>query len=94
MPVGLTGIVTARRSNGFYIQDPTPDPIAATSDALLVFTSSAPTVNVGDDVSVAGTVTEFRPGGAGSTNLTITEITAPTITVLSPHAATRCRRPP
>ncbi|HJZ50387.1 MAG TPA: endonuclease/exonuclease/phosphatase family protein, partial [Roseiflexaceae bacterium] len=38
---------------------------------------------VGDAVSVGGTVTEFRAGGSGSTGLTTTEISAPTIAILS-----------
>ena len=86
--------MTAKRSNGFYMQDPTPDADDRTSDGILVFTSSAPTVNVGDSVRVSGTVAEFRPGGASSTNLTITEITGPTTTVLLRHRAnTSPRRP-
>jgi predicted extracellular nuclease len=80
---GVAGTVTARLGNGFYVQDPTPDADDATSDALFVFTSSAPTVAVGDEVLVAGRVSEFRPGGATSTNLTTTEIVAPAISVLS-----------
>ncbi|HEY7708334.1 MAG TPA: Ig-like domain-containing protein [Gaiellaceae bacterium] len=80
---GVTGIVTAKRSNGFYFQDPTPDADSSTSEGLFVFTSSAPTVNVGDSVRVSGTVVEFRPGGASSANLTLTEIGGPTINVLS-----------
>jgi predicted extracellular nuclease len=80
----VPGIVTARRSNGFYLQDPEPDADPATSEALFVFTSSVPTVAVGDAVLVGGAVAEFRPGGAGSsTNLTITEITGPSIRVVS-----------
>lgn len=81
--VTTTGIVTAKSNNGFYLQDPNPDANDATSEALLVFTSSNPTVNVGDSVSVSGTVTEFRPGGSSSVNLTITEITSPTVSILS-----------
>jgi predicted extracellular nuclease len=80
---GVTGIVTAKRTNGYYMQDPTPDADDSTSDGILVFTSSTPTVNVGDSVRVSGTVVEFRPGGSGSTNLTLTEISGPTTTVLS-----------
>ena len=80
---GVEGIVTAKASNGFWIQDPTPDADDATSEGIFVLTSSAPTVNVGDQLSVSGTVTEFRQGGSSSTNLTTTEITSPTITVLS-----------
>ena len=81
--VTTTGIVTAKRSNGYYLQDPTPDADDNTSDGIFVFTSSAPaSVSVGDSVSVSGLVAEFRPGGASSTNLTITELTGPTTTVL------------
>jgi hypothetical protein len=80
----VPGVVTALRSNGFYLQDPTPDGDDRTSEALVVFTSVAPTVRVGDAVSVRGTVSEFRPGGsAGSTNLTTTELTGPVVTILS-----------
>ena len=64
-------VVTAKRSNGYYMQDPNPDADEATSEGIFVFTSSAPSsVNVGDAVRVNGTVAEFRPGGASSTNLT------------------------
>jgi predicted extracellular nuclease len=80
---GVTGVVTARASNGFYLQDPSPDADAATSEALFVFTSGAPTAAVGDAVVVNGRVSEFRPGGSGSTNLTTTEITGPQVTVAS-----------
>ncbi|MEP7190427.1 MAG: endonuclease/exonuclease/phosphatase family protein, partial [Roseiflexaceae bacterium] len=47
------------------------------------FTSVAPTVSVGDAVVVGGMVTEFRAGGVASENLTVTEISAPTVAVLS-----------
>lgn len=79
---GVPGIVTAKRATGFYLQDPAPDSDAATSEAIYVFTSAAPSVNVGDSILVSGTVTEFRPGGDAE-NLTTTEITAPTISVVS-----------
>ncbi|TCC66457.1 nuclease [Kribbella pittospori] len=78
----VTGVVTAKSSNGFWFQDPQPDTDPATSEGVFVFTSSAPTVAVGDALTVQGTVAEFRPGGSGGTdNLTTTEITNPTITV-------------
>jgi len=79
----VTGVVTALAGNGFYLQDPSPDSDPATSDALFVFTSAAPTVAVGDAVAVDGVVSEFRPGGASSANLTTTEITGPQVTVAS-----------
>ena len=79
----VLGIVTAKRSNGFYIQESTPDSDDATSEGVFVFTSAVPTVSVGDAVVVGGTVTEFRAGGSSSENLTVTEISAPTVAVLS-----------
>ncbi len=81
---GVTGIVTARSSNGFWFQDPSPDSSDATSEGLFAFTSSTPAVSVGDAVVVSGRVSEFRPGGAsGATNLTTTEITGPSVSVRS-----------
>jgi predicted extracellular nuclease len=80
----VEGIVTALRSNGFYLQDPNPDNNDATSEGIFVFTSSAPTVSIGDSIRVNGRVSEFRPGGTGGTNnLSITQITNPTVNVLS-----------
>lgn len=80
----VPGVVTAIRSNGFYLQDPHPDGDAATSEALFAFTGTAPNVAVGDAVLVAGTVAEFRPGGSGGTNnLTLTELTGPSVRVVS-----------
>ena len=67
-----------------------PTPTPRTSDAFFVFTSSAPTVKVGDAVHVSGTVAEFRPGGARP-NLTTTELTSPVISVLS-HRQSAARR--
>ncbi|MDZ8088872.1 MAG: choice-of-anchor I family protein [Nostoc sp. DedQUE12b] len=78
----VAGIVTVKASNGFYLQDPTPDSDDSTSEGIFVFTSSAPTVSVGDSILVSGTVTEFRPGNDAN-NLTKTQITAPTIVTVS-----------
>lgn len=80
--VVTNGVVTAIASNGFYLQDPTGDGNRATSDGIFVFTSSSPSVSVGESVQVEGTVSEFLPGNV-SDNLTITQITSPTITTLS-----------
>ena len=52
--IGVEGIVTAKSGNGFWLQDPSPDADDATSDGIFVFTSSAPTVNVGDALSAMG----------------------------------------
>ena len=71
---GVAGIVTARSTSGFWMQDSAPDANDATSEGIFVFTSSLPTVSVGDSVRVSGRAVEFRPGGSSSTNLTTTEI--------------------
>lgn len=82
--VTTEGIVTAVDTNGFYLQDVTGDGDVATSDGIFVFTSSSPSVSVGEAVEVSGTVSEFIPGGAGTGNLSITQISgSPTITTLS-----------
>ena len=82
--VNTSGIVTAVDSNGFYLQDPTGDGNTATSDGIFVFTSSAPGVSIGDELEVAGTVSEFTPGGTSTGNLSITQISgSPTVNVVS-----------
>jgi glycerophosphoryl diester phosphodiesterase len=81
--VTTTGIVTAVDSNGFYLQDPTGDRNDATSEGIFIFTRSTPSVQVGDELQVEGTVTEFTPGGASTGNLSTTQITTPTILTLS-----------
>ena len=82
--VTTTGIVTAVDTSGFYFQDPTGDDNFATSDGLFVFTGGAPTVSVGDSLEVTGDVSEFIPGGAGTGNLSITQIAFPSdITIVS-----------
>jgi predicted extracellular nuclease len=78
----VAGIVTAIGVSGFYLQNPSPDAEFATSEGIYIYTVSAPYVAIGDAVEVDGMVNEFRPGG-DETNLTITEIVSPTITVLS-----------
>ena len=81
---GVRGVVTAVAANGYWMQDPSPDTDPATSEGIFVFTSSRPSVAVGDLVSVSGRVQEFRPGGASNGNLTTTELSgSPTSTVIS-----------
>jgi uncharacterized repeat protein (TIGR01451 family) len=74
------GIVTAKRYNGFYMQDPTPDSDDATSEALFVYTGGTPAVDVGNEVLVDGTVAEFRYKAA---HLSMTRIEGPTVVVSS-----------
>ncbi|KAA3616604.1 MAG: T9SS C-terminal target domain-containing protein [Calditrichaeota bacterium] len=64
-------VVTAVSTNGFFMQTPAArtDGNPETSDGILVFTGSAPTVAVGDQVDVTGPVVEF---------FDLTEISNPT----------------
>ncbi|MFF3420432.1 endonuclease/exonuclease/phosphatase family protein [Streptomyces sp. NPDC002698] len=79
----VTGVRTYGSSKGFWFQDPTPDADPATSEGVFVFTSSAPKVAVGDSVTVTGTISEYVPGGVSTGNQSVTEVTKPTVTVVS-----------
>lgn len=82
---GVVTAISAGSTKGFYLQNPTSDGDAATSDAVFVFTGSAPAgIAVGDLVEVSGTVQEFRPNGAAPGALSTTELSSVTArTVLS-----------
>ena len=56
-----TGIVTGKKSNGFFMQSPPAgyDADPMTSEALFVFTGATPAVIPGDEVTARGTATEF-----------------------------------
>jgi predicted extracellular nuclease len=76
----VQGIVTAKATNGFWIQDPFADGDVASSEAVFVFTGTGAAGlailsarSVGEAVQVSGTVSEFRPGN-NPNNLTITQI--------------------
>ncbi len=74
--VNTSGIVTAVDTNGFYLQDLTGDGDIGTSDGIFVFTGTAPTVAVGNAITLTATVTEFTGSTAGS--LSLTQLTSPT----------------
>ena len=78
-------IVTAVLDDGFYIQDPNGDNNPSTSEGLFIFTGDTqPSVNVGDEVTVTGEVSEFQPGPEEARNLTQTQIAFPdSVEVLS-----------
>ena len=85
--MSTTGVVTAVDSNGFYLQDASGDGDAATSDAIFVFTSSAPTVAVGQEIRLTATVSEFLQGN-NAQRLTVTQLGSPTdIVVLNSNVA-------
>ncbi|KAF8964437.1 Endonuclease/exonuclease/phosphatase [Flammula alnicola] len=81
----VTGLVTAKASNGFYIAGEKSDDIRA-SNGLFIFSSSSSvlkSVSVGDSISLSGKVSEFRSSSSPN-NLFTTELDSPTnITVLS-----------
>ncbi|MEO0993577.1 MAG: DUF4214 domain-containing protein [Pseudomonadota bacterium] len=85
--VATSGVVTAVDGDGFYLQDPAGDGDIATSDAVFVFTGSAPDVIPGNTVSVAGTVQEVVPGGFETGNLSRTQVAADSIVVSDIAAA-------
>jgi len=62
--VSTGGVVTKLMSNGFYLQDPNGDGNPATSDGIFVFTSTAPTVTVGQMISLTAKVAEFNTGAS------------------------------
>ncbi|MDO9007173.1 MAG: hypothetical protein Q7U80_03030, partial [Thiobacillus sp.] len=64
--VTTEGVVTRLNNNGFYLQDEAGDGDAATSDGVFVFTSSAPTVSVGDHVRLTAKVVEYNTGAASN----------------------------
>ena len=78
----VPGVVTARRLNGFFMQDAAPDGDASTSEGMFVFTGGAPAaaIAVGRAVTVSGRVAEFRQANRNA-DLTLTEIVQPTVTV-------------
>ena len=84
----VEGVVTALRSDGFYMQSTEPDNDPATSEGILIETDGVPTVKVGDAVLVSGEVKEKAPGGSGTDNLTATLIDNVTVTVVSSGNAT------
>ncbi len=83
--VATRGIVTGVKFNGFFLQTPDAEADAdpATSQGVLVFTSSTPAgLAPGDLVKVTATVQEFIPS-QDPVSPPITELVSPAFTVLS-----------
>lgn len=77
--MSTSGVVTHKVSNGYFLQDANGDGDPSTSDALFIFTSTAPTVTVGDIVEVQGTITEYRPNGAPRTYTEMKDVLSTTV---------------
>ncbi len=90
--VTTTGVVTKLTNNGFFLQDAVGDGDPLTSDGIFVFTSSAPTVAVGQLIRLTGVVAEFNTGSASNADTLahkVTELTGPTaITLLGTGTVT------
>ncbi len=94
--VTTTGVVTSILSNAFFIQsrDADADSNALTPEGIEVFTSTAPsaaTVALGNYVSVTGTVQTYPATTASHTPAT--EITSPTVTLISAGTAANLPTP-
>lgn len=79
----IPGIVTKKVNSGFYLQDEQPDDRNCTSEAIYIFVNSFPDVLPGDRVEVSGRVEEFQQGEMDDQNLTITEIVAHEVKIIS-----------
>jgi predicted extracellular nuclease len=84
--VTTRGIVTGRKSNGFFMQaaDADADADPATSEGVFVFTGSAPPAEaaIGNLVQVSATVSEFSPT-QDPLQPPLTELGSATVTLLS-----------
>lgn len=84
--VSTRGIVTGRKSNGFFLQtaDAEADADPATSQGIYVFTSASPpeSVQIGNEVIVSGNVTEYIPS-ADPGQFPLTEIVSPEVVFVS-----------
>ncbi len=74
----VEGIITARSTNGFYLQDDTPDANRLTSDAIFVFTGITPDagLTIGERVRVTAKVFEQQ----SFNNLPFTQLVSQTTT--------------
>lgn len=84
--VTTQGVVTARKSNGFFIQTPdaSVDSDPTSSEGIFVFTSSAPpaAAALNNLVNVTATVSEFRPS-TDPNSPPETELTGATVAIVS-----------
>ena len=78
----VTGIVTAKGPDGFWLRSVVPDRAPSSSESIYVFgRSAAAPRTVGEQILLSGTVTEFR---SNPDYLYLTELTNPTnATVIS-----------
>jgi len=82
--VRARGVVTGRKSAGFFIQEATPDANPLTSEGIYVFTGTTPpsVVVAGNLVEVTGQVTEFVPSGDPQ-QPPLTQLTQPQVALIA-----------
>lgn len=80
--VTTDGVVTRVYRDGFIIQSKIPDASQETSDAIYVYQKENQ-VQTGNELRVKGKVEEYVPGGNDSHNLSLTQIKADEIKLLS-----------
>ena len=82
---GIVGIVTFVDKKGFYLQSLENDENPLTSEGIYVHLRSPifESINPGEVVSVSGIVEEFIPGGKNTNNLSITQLDANNVTLIS-----------
>jgi predicted extracellular nuclease len=84
--VTVEGLVTAVKSNGFFLQSAPgeEDAMRETSEGVFVFTSSAApaAAAVGNRVSVSGRVAEYTPASHPH-QMSVTQIASPSVTLVS-----------
>lgn len=73
------GVVTALRSNAFFLQSTVDDGDPATSEGITVYTGGAPGVAVGDLVRVSGTVAEYV---TSASQMPVTQINPSNVTAI------------
>lgn len=71
---GVTGLVTAKSSAGFWIRSTTPDNDVRTSESLYI-RSNTTTATIGDVISLDGQISSYR---SSSSYLYLTQLTNPT----------------
>lgn len=67
--LNVDGIVTAVSDNGFWMTDPEPDGVDATSDGIFIFRGGEPSPEVGQHVRVDGEVDEVGFGDLSTTQI-------------------------
>jgi len=80
---GVQGVVTAIRTQGFYMQEPFPDDDPATSEGIFIYLGARPSLEAGDGVSVTGVIEEEDPFSLSPGSLSVTRLTTVTVQVLS-----------